>query len=102
MSIIASRRGFIAGLGALIAAPPIVRASSLMQIRAIPHRFILRTSLPAYSWRMFNQGAPYGRSPLMDCLPELEACNAQYRRQFAITLDDWARIIYPQQAGATT
>ena len=31
-----SRRGFIAGLGALIAAPAIVRASSLMPVKALP------------------------------------------------------------------
>ena len=43
MSIIQpSRRGFLAGLGALIAAPAIVRASSLMPVSAIERYDISR------------------------------------------------------------
>jgi hypothetical protein len=71
-----SRRGFITGLIAFAAAPAIVRASSLMPVKAmlpdlawLEEDFVFRTSIPAGEWRQINQGAPYGRSPAMDYLP---------------------------------
>lgn len=36
MTIVASRRGFLLGLGAALAAPAIVRAASLMPVKALP------------------------------------------------------------------
>lgn len=45
MSAIITRRGLVGGLGALFAAPAIVRASSIMPIRAIkPHDYLLESS----------------------------------------------------------
>jgi hypothetical protein len=46
-----SRRGFLLGLGVAVAAPAIVRATSLMPVRALEREFIFRTSLPAGIWR---------------------------------------------------
>ena len=37
--MIASRRGFLAGFGSLLAAPAIVRADSLMKLHHIPERY---------------------------------------------------------------
>ena len=37
--MIASRRGFLAGIGSLLAAPAIVRADSLMKLHHIPERW---------------------------------------------------------------
>ena len=58
--MISSRRGFLFGLGAsAVAAPAIVRAASLMPVRALrlpDHKFVFRTSIPAGTWRQFNQG----------------------------------------------
>ena len=51
-----SRRGFIGGLGALIAAPAIVRAASLMPVRGIVMDV-------------------YGRSPAMDALSAIRDMN---------------------------
>jgi hypothetical protein len=49
-----ARRGFLVGLGALIAAPAVVRASSLMQIRApqliLPGTGTLVNWLPIQPW----------------------------------------------------
>jgi hypothetical protein len=70
-----SRRGFITGLIAFAAAPAIVRASSLMPVKAMLPDLawldedVIFTSIPNEQWRQINQGAPYGRSPAMDCLP---------------------------------
>jgi len=71
--MVTSRRSFITGLIAFAAAPAIVRASSLMPVKAmvpdlewLEEDFVFRTSIPAGDWRMIN--APYGRSPAMDCL----------------------------------
>lgn len=56
------RRGFLTGLTAIIAAPAIVRASSLMPIKAeqviVPFRFSVRTAIPSKTWRMLWQGLP--------------------------------------------
>lgn len=56
-----ARRGFLMGLGSLVAAPAIVRAASLMPVKAIvvpaKHEFIFRTSLPQGTWRMINDGS---------------------------------------------
>lgn len=61
-----SRRSFITGLISLVAAPAIVRAGSLMPVKAEPmigsdtltvHRYaIIRTSIPAGSWRSLHDG----------------------------------------------
>jgi hypothetical protein len=47
-----TRRGFITGLISLVAAPAIVRADSLMPVKAAD---ITRASLPSPTWRGFNQ-----------------------------------------------
>lgn len=78
--MIIGRRGFIAGIGALIAAPAIVRASSLMPVRAPKHIYELRTLLPSGTWRMYNKGVPYGVSPATAALRDM------------VTLQDWARL----------
>lgn len=75
-----SRRGFFAGLAAsAVAAPAVVRAASLMPVRATiirpdeliivgPHEFVFRTSIPAGSWRSYNQGIPYSKSMIVRSL----------------------------------
>jgi len=74
VSLDLSRRSFFRGLGAtLIAAPAIVRAASLMPVRRmIPfefeHEFVFQVSIPAGSWRAFNQGMP----PFASLYPELD------------------------------
>lgn len=68
MSIITNRRGFLTGLGTLlITAPAIVRISSIMPVRAMTPEFEFymdyfewNTSIPLATWRMINQGIPYG------------------------------------------
>jgi len=66
LSIQPSRRGFLAGLGAaLITAPPIVRAESLMQVRT----FIEPV---------------YGRSLMMEMLLDLEKISAKVREVMMI------------------
>lgn len=63
-----SRRGFLTGLGAaFITAPAIVRAGSLMQVRAIIE--------PVYE---------YGRSPMMEMLLDLEKISAKVREVMMI------------------
>ncbi len=56
-----ARRGFLMWLGSLVAAPAIVRAASLMPVKAIvvpaKHEFIFRTSLPQATWRMIHDGS---------------------------------------------
>ena len=50
--LVHSRRRFLTGLTGLIAAPAIVKFSSLMPLSVPkPHRFIFRTSLPPANWR---------------------------------------------------
>jgi hypothetical protein len=74
MSIDLSRRSFFRGLGAtVIAAPAIVRATSLMPVKKlspleivlrevdlvgsdIDHEYIFRTSIPWPAWRQFHYG----------------------------------------------
>jgi len=63
------RRSFLTGLGSLfVAAPAIVRASSLMPVRAIvhsqeftSHNFFLKTAIPVAQWRAINMRAPYSK-----------------------------------------
>lgn len=83
-----NRRGFITGLISLVAAPAIVRAGSLMPIKAEP-LVALRTSLPPATWRSLNQGELYGRSPMLDALPYLRFEDS--RR--ILTLAQYAKII---------
>ena len=56
-----SRRGFITGLISFaVTAPAIVKASSLMPVKAIePELFIfrIRTSLPQATWRRINESS---------------------------------------------
>ena len=70
--LILHRRSFLAGLGALIAAPAIVRITSIMPVRAIVlprhplydsdswqaarENFVFRTSIPADTWRHYHIG----------------------------------------------
>lgn len=61
-----NRRGFLRQLGLVIAAPAIVRATSLMKVVpwdepmvVIPWSTDYRTAIPALTWRMLNQGLPY-------------------------------------------
>lgn len=62
-----NRRKFFGALAvAPVAVPAIIAAAE-----ATPVRYVLRTHIPAPAWRMYNQGAPYGRSPAMDALPSL-------------------------------
>jgi hypothetical protein len=53
MAIVTNRRSFLAGLGALFAAPAIVRADSLMPVRSIVH-FIL----PSFGFDSFDASKP--------------------------------------------
>jgi hypothetical protein len=62
------RRSFITGLGALAAAVTV-------PARAV-YTYVKRASLPPMQWRIFNNGAPYGRGPMMDALPAMRAYNA--------------------------
>ena len=57
-----NRRGLITGLISLVAAPAIVRASSLMPVKV--YREIDLLNLPVY-----------GRSPAMDALPDMAEIN---------------------------
>lgn len=84
--MISSRRGFLFGLGAsAVAAPAIVRAASLMPVRALrlpDHKFVFRTSIPSGTWRQFNQAVPY--NALLDELSYMRDTNAILR------LEDYA------------
>lgn len=71
--MISTRRGFISGLGALIAAPAIVRVASIMPVSA-RGLALVRTSIPIGAWRLF------GRSPMMDALPLMVNYNIVMRR----------------------
>ena len=53
--MISSWRSFITGLASLIAAPAIVRVSSLMPVRGIVQPLIARTELPQSTWRAYNE-----------------------------------------------
>lgn len=69
-----NRRGFLTGLISFAAtAPAIVRAASLMPVKA--DRLVL---LPY--WEFGQLGEVYGRSPMMDALPDSEFINSlKYR-----------------------
>lgn len=66
-----SRRGFLAGLTAAIAAPAIVKATSLMPIKVVKPTM--------------QDLVVYGRSPAMDALPSLEFLEGMSQRM-AMTL----------------
>lgn len=70
MSIVANRRSFITGMGALFAAPAIVRVASIMPVKAVRSSMILRTSLPAGTWRVLNMGMAWHFSPAIGALPD--------------------------------
>lgn len=58
-----NRRGFLRQLGLVIAAPAIVRATSLMKVVPWDEPLVLppttiRTSIPNRVWRMLYQGVP--------------------------------------------
>ncbi len=57
--MITSRRKFLTGMSALIAAPAIVRVASIMPVRG----YVLRTNVIPVEF--------YGRSPARDALPGL-------------------------------
>lgn len=60
MTLILPRRRFLAGLVGLIAAPAVVKTSSLMKIVA-----------PRPSFAIVDFSDAYGRSPMMDALPDM-------------------------------
>ena len=70
MSGLIHRRGLLGGLGALFAAPAIVRASSLMPVKAID-------DMPLW-----------GKSPMMGALEDLQQINALYFAALFKTLND--------------
>lgn len=57
MPIITSRRAFIGGLAALIAAPAVVRASALMSVRSID-----RFTLASFNFESFDSFVPQGQA----------------------------------------
>ena|ERR1017187_2943521 len=63
------RRGFLIGMGALIAAPAIVRVTSIMPVR---------------SMAMDEALDVYGRSPALEAIAELQYINEQRIKAFAI------------------
>lgn len=67
-----ARRSFLTGLSALIAAPAIVRAESLMKVRAP------RIVVPRWEADLIM---PYGRSPMMDALSELRELRELWERE---------------------
>lgn len=77
------RRGFITGLISLVAAPAIVRVSSIMPVKAIPLNELTLKELDQY-WLALAEKAvnpPYGT--MMHALPRL-------------TLDQWAEHYLPR------
>lgn len=69
------RRAFLTGLISLVAAPAIVRAGSLMPVKAnLIWGEQLRFSLPP--------GEVYGLSPAMQMLRDLEEIRARINREF--------------------
>lgn len=60
MTLILPRRRFLAGLVGLVAAPAVVKASSLMKIVA-----------PRPDFAIVDFSDAYGRSPMMDALPDM-------------------------------
>ncbi len=58
-----SRRGFITGLVAFVAAPAIVRVANIMPVRSVKDLAF---------WQFGDNLEVYGRSPMMDALPSLK------------------------------
>ena len=58
-----SRRSFITGLVSFVAAPAIVKASSLMPVKSLDNEYLWRFDVVT--------GEVYGRSPMMDAIEEL-------------------------------
>lgn len=63
-----SRRSFLKGLGALIAAPAVVKVASLMPVRGVvieaptlilPGSHVIRTGLPLATWRKLYEGVHF-------------------------------------------
>lgn len=79
--IIASRRGFLVGLAALIAAPAIVRVTSIMPVRSI---VLARHPLYDSDAYQVDRLAFYGRSPCMDALPTLQEIQDRLVRALAV------------------
>lgn len=88
-----NRRGFLTGLGALIATPAIVRASSLMPIRVMPSPMELEF---------------YGLSPAMVALENIEYLQGLIMRRLSfedtivytrIPDDSWRQMNAPAPSG---
>ena len=62
------RRGFLIGMSALIAAPAIVRVTSIMPIKAFD---VTNTDLWLTQWLDEMHYQTFGRSPMMDALPSM-------------------------------
>ena len=83
------RRGFITGLISLVAAPAIVRVTSLMPVKAVE---------PEYVWRTYAEiDELYGHGPMMNALPWLKFENSGQ----ILTIADYARIIAADTDPAT-
>lgn len=75
-SLILPRRRFLTGLATLFAAPAIVRAASLMPVKAGPkyvtydlldgYEYIFRTSSPEGKWRAYKVVAAMGDNSLFE------------------------------------
>lgn len=86
-----SRRGLLTGLTALVAAPAIVRASSLMPVRLINEDLRLRFVLPS--------GHAYGISPghaLLDLARDMERMRQTIYSTFCIPSDVLAQLAMPE------
>jgi hypothetical protein len=79
-ALIPSRRGFITGLVSIMAAPAIVRAGSLMPVKAM----IAPVRLTVDGWEI------YGRSPMVEALRELIKYNPEYPKIMGVP-PDWLR-----------
>src|SRR4051812_3637220 len=85
-----NRRGFLTGMGSLLAAPAIVRAASLMPIRAIE---VPGWPMPPEDWMPFDLrpgavNSVYGQSPAMLIMPDLRAYNAAVLARLKANLTD--------------
>lgn len=66
-----TRRDFITGLISFVAAPAIVRVTSIMPVKSMieaeeiieSYKYTIRTALPQMTWRLLNQGALSGSTP---------------------------------------
>lgn len=76
-----SRRSFIAGLAAAIAAPAIVRAGLIMPVK--PMRIVSAQDLINEALRQINPPL-FGLSPAMEVLELLEYHNGIIRRMFVM------------------